>query len=125
VRGSCVGSSGLSSLFGSPVRGKRANPVVDYRMKHEGILRRHGYNQRDSPRARHAAIASALREWRDPLGLLRHMNLIQTRSRNRATNREGLRNMASDIRWLGAQFGYEGFAKGRQLKLLRGARAPL
>jgi len=91
-------------------------------MRHEGILRNHGYSQSDpSTGSRRRAMMSALKEWRDPLGLLRHMQLIVTRSRNRNTNRQGLIRMAHDMQWLGCKYGYSGFCRGRSASQIRAA----
>jgi hypothetical protein len=110
----CIPAQGLTAILGPAVR----RGVAKYKFKHAGILRRHGYAQNAPLAKRHEAILSALKEWPDKLGLLRHMNLIVTRSRNRGVNRSGVANMAADVQWLGKLSGYKGFAKGRQLKLI-------
>ena len=116
----CIPGRGLSAVLGPA----RRQGVVNYKMKHEGILRRHGYKQTAPAAKRRIAIQEALKEWPDALGLLRHMNLIVTRSRNRDANRQGLINMADDIAWLGKKAGYSGFAAGRQSKSIKRASTP-
>lgn len=117
VRAKCIKAQGLSAVVGRTVQ----TGFAAYKLKHEHILRKHRYSQSANTESRRRAINSALKEWKDPLGLIRHMQVIVTRSRNRAANRQGVLNMARDIRWLGKKFGYKGYAQGRSAKSIRAA----
>jgi len=117
VKSHCITAQGLTPVLGLA----KKIGVAAYKFKNPHLLRNQGYSQNASEKERHAAILRALKVHPDRLALLRHMQLIIIRSRNRPTNRSGLINMAHDIAWLGKRSGYQGYAQGRLAKSIRSA----
>lgn len=112
VRPTCVPERGLP---GKAVK----SGVAAYKFKDVGRLTRHGYHEADSDTGRRRrAILAAVRE-KGALSILRHMGLLETRSRNRSANREGVVHLAADLKWLGCKEGYAGYCKGRALASVR------
>jgi hypothetical protein len=119
----CQKGKGLSRFEGQATR----TGIVGYKMKHAGILRNNGYSQKAPLSVRRNAIHKAVKMWKaggtpreNALGLFRHMNLILTRSRNRATNLEGLRNFAADVDWIKTHY-HIGKTSPRAKKLINRA----
>lgn len=112
----CIRARGLSGVLGRPA----PNGVAIYKMKRPHLLRDHGYSENAPSVVRRRAIEAAVaEEGGDALRVIRHMGLIAIRSRNRETNREGVRNLAADLQWAGRRYGFPGYARGTLLKQIR------
>jgi hypothetical protein len=114
IKATCIPGRGLSAIYGSPVR----TGIAVYKIKRPRLLRDQGYGENKPASVRHRAIDAAIKK-KGALSVIRHMNLIALRSRNRETNREGVRNLAADVKWAGQKYGYPGFARGTLLSQIR------